>query len=85
MALSYRVNNSSDPICDIIPPIEYEHIGHQIHLGQKDWFPDVPMRFDIWAHAHWNYVKNLIVPDSVKRGATDAGADFRSCGSDETR
>ncbi|KAG5461737.1 MAG: Alpha/Beta hydrolase protein, partial [Olpidium bornovanus] len=67
--LRYRVKNASDPVVEILPPLEYCHVGVEVHLGPKDNYPSIPVLFDLPDHQIALYVKYLLLPDAAKETA----------------
>lgn len=61
LGMCWRVKNCSDPICAIILPVlgQFEHVGNEVHLGERDFLPNIPIMSSVADHAHWNYIKNL--------------------------
>lgn len=57
--LRYRLKNARDPVCSIIPPLGYAHVGQEMHLGAADPIPDVPIMTDVTDHYISHYVETL--------------------------
>lgn len=63
---SRRVKNASDPVVSALPPIDYKHVGRELHLGPTDHFPEIPIMFDVGDHDIAKYNAALASPDQAK-------------------
>lgn len=57
--IKYRIKNERDPVVSIVPPLDYVHVGQEIHLGAADPIPQVPIMTDIADHYVSNYLKTM--------------------------
>ncbi len=67
-----RLKNCSDPVVAIVPPLDYVHVGCEVHLGPADNYPEVPVLLDVGDHSVAAYVKNLETPETAKQVAPAA-------------
>ena len=58
----WRVKNQADPVDSCVIPINYTHIGTEIHLGSKDPCPNVPVLLHVPDHDIATYVAHLENP-----------------------
>lgn len=61
-----RVKNASDPVPASLPPVDYKHVGRELHLGPTDQFPDIPLMFDVGDHDIAKYAAALASPEQAK-------------------
>ena len=64
--MRWRVKNERDPVLAIIPPIDYTHVGQEIHLGAPDPLPSIPIMTDVQDHYISNYAENMNNPSVDK-------------------
>lgn len=55
----WRLKNCRDPVNSCLPPINYQHVGIEIHMGAIDEHPDLPLLIDIGDHDIKNYIVAL--------------------------
>lgn len=56
----WRVKNRADPVDSCVPPIDYQHVGSEIHLGAADTHPNLPLLTDVRDHDIARYVAALV-------------------------
>lgn len=55
----WRLKNSADPVVAVPPPLDYVHVGQEVHLGAVDRYPDVPILLDVGDHDIKKYIAAL--------------------------
>lgn len=55
----WRVKHRFDPVDACIPPIDYKHVGSEVHMGAIDRHPDVPLLIDVGDHDISKYIAAL--------------------------
>ena len=58
-----RVKNASDPVPSSVPPINYSHVGYEVHLGFPDLHNDIPILLSVCDHDIARYATILNSPD----------------------
>ncbi len=69
--LRYRLKHARDPVVSIVPPIDYRHVGQEIHLGATDPLPDIPILTDVKDHAVSGYAQAMKAPQSLPQVPTE--------------
>lgn len=64
--LQARLKHARDPVCAVVPPIDYSHVGPEIHLGEADPCGNIPILIDTPDHDISKYAKAIQTPATDK-------------------